>query len=518
VKLFGLELKFNGFDIWHKGNFTPPTTLPANGGNADTVGGNLPSAFATSAQGTKADNALPANSNAVSATKLLPADTRSTNFVPTAYSGLSVHLKYNTTDGLTDGGTYHGLVNIQQWSDLSGGSTHQLGFTDNGNMFMRTATSATTWGTWFKIWNANNIIPITSGGTGASTASDVLTNLGLTATASELNYTDGVTSNIQTQLNGKTPFSTLSATTPATAGWYRIATSSVNIGANSAMFKIEFSGTGVMGRAVFIASCHNGVATGSAINQLGFSTTAGTLGLTQIRVVYHTTYTANYAYVEVYNPTALAITYTVDLINTTGWSLVTPNTAGSIPTGYTNESLTLDTGFVSAEDVTATGQLVSKAAPGTPPLVITSDTVVPNLNSSKLGGLPVNTSGTNNVANQVVRTDSNGYLNTGWINTISGTASGTLTRVYCSQDGYLRYYSPANFINSLDLAILTSPTFKGIPKSTTPTTADNSTQIATTAFVKAQGYITSAGSGAKITTDASAPSSPGPGDFWYKEL
>lgn len=46
-------------------------------------------------------------------------------------------------------------------------------------------------------------IPIAKGGTGATTASGVLTNLGITATASELNYVDGVTSNIQTQLNGK---------------------------------------------------------------------------------------------------------------------------------------------------------------------------------------------------------------------------------------------------------------------------------------------------------------------------
>lgn len=46
-------------------------------------------------------------------------------------------------------------------------------------------------------------VPIAKGGTGATTAAGALTNLGLTATAAELNYCDGVTSNIQTQLNGK---------------------------------------------------------------------------------------------------------------------------------------------------------------------------------------------------------------------------------------------------------------------------------------------------------------------------
>ena len=46
-------------------------------------------------------------------------------------------------------------------------------------------------------------VTIAKGGTGATTAAGALTNLGLTATATELNYCDGVTSNIQTQLNGK---------------------------------------------------------------------------------------------------------------------------------------------------------------------------------------------------------------------------------------------------------------------------------------------------------------------------
>lgn len=42
---------------------------------------------------------------------------------------------------------------------------------------------------------------IENGGTGANTAAKALQNFGLTATAEELNYCDGVTSNIQTQIN-----------------------------------------------------------------------------------------------------------------------------------------------------------------------------------------------------------------------------------------------------------------------------------------------------------------------------
>ena len=44
-------------------------------------------------------------------------------------------------------------------------------------------------------------VPIAKGGTGATTAAGALTNLGLTATATELNYMDGVTSNVQTQFD-----------------------------------------------------------------------------------------------------------------------------------------------------------------------------------------------------------------------------------------------------------------------------------------------------------------------------
>ena len=41
----------------------------------------------------------------------------------------------NNGDSLSDGGTYHGQMLFQQWNDSSGGDTHALGFTDNGNIW-----------------------------------------------------------------------------------------------------------------------------------------------------------------------------------------------------------------------------------------------------------------------------------------------------------------------------------------------------------------------------------------------
>lgn len=58
---------------------------------------------------------------------------------------------------------------------------------------------------WREDYNGASIVPIENGGTGATTAANALKNFGLTATAEELNYVDGVISNVQTQLNGKSP-------------------------------------------------------------------------------------------------------------------------------------------------------------------------------------------------------------------------------------------------------------------------------------------------------------------------
>lgn len=58
--------------------------------------------------------------------------------------------------------------------------------------------------------------------------------------------------------------------------------------------------------------------------------------------------------------------------------------------------------------------------------------------------------GRNNEANKIVRTDSNGQLQVGWINTTSGNlGTANITRIYCSNDGYIRYKTPENFFSTL---------------------------------------------------------------------
>ena len=72
-------------------------------------------------------------------------------------------------------------------------------------------------------------------------------------------------------------------------------------------------------------------------------------------------------------------------------------------------------------------------------------TVSGNIQAPTFNGLAINTTGTNNVANQIVRTQANGYANFGWINSVSGNHTGSITRITASDDAYLRYVTPAQF-------------------------------------------------------------------------
>jgi hypothetical protein len=66
------------------------------------------------------------------------------------------------------------------------------------------------------------------------------------------------------------------------------------------------------------------------------------------------------------------------------------------------------------------------------------------LDADTVDGLHVNSTTTNNQANKIVRTNASGYTDFGWIWTVSGTATGSLSRIYCSQDGYIRYLAPSD--------------------------------------------------------------------------
>ena len=89
-------------------------------------------------------------------------------------------------------------------------------------------------------------------------------------------------------------------------------------------------------------------------------------------------------------------------------------------------------------------------------------------NAATAGGLAVH-GGRNNEANKIVRTDSNGYIQAGWINTPSGDMADTqsINKIYCSDDDYVRYKGVADFKQQIGL------TYKNSTPRSTSTTDTN---------------------------------------------
>ena len=86
------------------------------------------------------------------------AASATTNPAPSgAAHGLQAHLRNNTTTGLVDGGSDHGVLTYRRKTGVSRAVT-QLGFTDNNNLWIRGDTGGTssTYSNWYEIWSENN--------------------------------------------------------------------------------------------------------------------------------------------------------------------------------------------------------------------------------------------------------------------------------------------------------------------------------------------------------------------------
>lgn len=138
---------------------------------------------------------------------------------------------------------------------------------------------------------------------------------------------------------GAAPIQTKSAATAATAQWYRIATSAASINNCLGLFEIEAAVSGKHSVTLVSAGISYGITNGVNLQQLSHTMYSNT-GISKARIVYHTSYDSNYAYLEVYLPYATATTITVNLVGGRGWTLVAPSTVGSIPSGYTNKEIT----------------------------------------------------------------------------------------------------------------------------------------------------------------------------------
>lgn len=94
-----------------------------------------------------------------SAYYLTSRDTRTVNDIPSDFNSfVKFDFKQNSTNGLSDGGTYNGVMTWRKYgtaTDLSGGPSMQLAYTDNGHLWTRLSSSASSWGTWRRVISEN---------------------------------------------------------------------------------------------------------------------------------------------------------------------------------------------------------------------------------------------------------------------------------------------------------------------------------------------------------------------------
>ena len=205
----GEILKWSG-TAWINNTLAEAGIQPA--GTYLTSGG----ALGTPSSGTLTNCTFPTlNQNTTgSAYSLNCLDTRAVVTTPETVASplIKFEFKTNATESLSDGGTYFGEMTFRKYgssTDWTGGGSHQLGFTDNGNIHHRYGSS-TTWGTWFKLWDSNNLTnlnqlingPGYTSNTGTVTAIGVTTANGVSGSSS-----GGATPNLTITLGAITPTS-----------------------------------------------------------------------------------------------------------------------------------------------------------------------------------------------------------------------------------------------------------------------------------------------------------------------
>jgi len=263
--------------------------------------------------------------------------------------------------------------------------------------------------------NISGQVAIANGGTAASTAGGARTNLGATTLGGNLFTITNPSAVTFPRFNADNTVSSLDAATFRSA-----------IGAGTS------STTGTV----------TSVAAGSYLTG-GTITTSGTLAVDAT-----TTNTASKVVARDASGNFSAGTITATLSGNAS-TATSATTAGSITSQANSATIT-------ATSANTANQIVLRDASGN----FSAGTITAALNgnatsannATTAGGLAVNSTGVNNVANQIVRTQGDGYANFGWINTVSGSASGTPNRVYCSEDAYIRYYSMSTFTGYVQAA------------------------------------------------------------------
>lgn len=254
----------------------------------------------------------------------------------------------NTVANKPEGVNSFGLLVLRS----AGGYTTHLAV-NGANLFTRYHNS-TTWSDWYKFaFVTSNVASATKlqtartiNGTSFDGTANITTanwgtarNFTIGAATKSVNGSAAVSFNLN-EINAAYGRNVTYTGTTTAQGWYRLASTGQNINTTNSLFFISVTVSGQ--HSTFLLQVSTNYASNPSLIQLGGSNYS-TASIDQFRLVYHTTYSGNYAYLEARSRGAMtSATFNVFLVgraNTT-WNLSTALTAGSIPEGYTSKTLT----------------------------------------------------------------------------------------------------------------------------------------------------------------------------------
>lgn len=366
----GTKITWQAFQqILHTGNYT---SLITKLGTA-TVGSNtkffyLNAGTPTASTATVGSSSLPVYMNAgtitqcsttlgVSITGTAPrlTTTELTNqdlnsYTYTNYSGKLYYAGgSNTTTNVPSSVGAYGLM---VWRIASGYTGHLM--FDSAGDFRARFHNGTTWSAWDKLaYITDNVASATKlqtartiNGTSFNGTANITTanwgtarNFTIGAATKSVNGSAAVSFNLN-EINAAYGRNVTYTGTTTAQGWYRLASTGVGINPTNSLFFISVTVSGQ--HSTFLLQVSTNYGHNPSLIQLGGSNYS-TASIDQFRLVYHTTYSGHYGYLEVRSRAAMTdVTFNVFLVgraNTT-WTLSTALTAGSIPEGYTSKTLT----------------------------------------------------------------------------------------------------------------------------------------------------------------------------------
>nr|DAY59015.1 MAG TPA: Head fiber protein [Caudoviricetes sp.] len=285
----------------------------------------------------------------------------------------------NTVANKPEGVDSFGLLVLRS----AGGYTTHLAV-NGANLFSRYHNS-TTWSDWYKFaFVTSNVASATKlqtartiNGTSFDGTANITTakwgtarTLAIAAASKSIDGSTNITIS-RADMNVSAGDESIFTGTTVANTWYRIASSPANISSITGIFSIYASASGYHTNCLLTVSTSYGNTASTSIQQLSCAHYGNPL-ITQARIVYHTTYDAHYAYLEILVPTAITSTFVVrfSLPGQNFWALNTSLVAGSIPSGYTSKAITLKNSCIVA-NVTGnltgnvTGNLTGNASTAT---------------------------------------------------------------------------------------------------------------------------------------------------------